>query len=457
MDIDLERSIRQWRAALAATAHLPPEDAQELEDHLRDEIETLRAAGLSPDEAMLVAARRIGNIHEVAGQLAVIDADRAWRQTFAPGPDTAGDRPSTGISPLETAMVAGAALLAALLGKLPRVFGVEFGGAGLEVYLRNLALFVAPVLIGAYYLRRRFSPGILAFVGVTVLAAALAANLYPFAPVGMTSFLVVLHLPLLLWLALGLAYAGDDWRTVRLPLDFLRFTGELVLYSVLIGCGGVVFVALVVALFSAAGLDVVRFAAEYLAFSILLATPVVAAYFVEKKRSLIENLAPVLARIFIPLFLLMMLALIVTVAIQGQVVFASRDVLILVNVLLLLVAGMVLYDLSARRDEPAGRMGAGHWLNLALILAALVIDCIALYAVAARVAGWGPSANKAAALGANILLLINLAGLAVAYLSVAAGKATMARVLAWQVRYLPVYFVWFACVVFAFPPLFGFR
>ena len=94
------------------------------------------------------------------------------------------------------------------------------------------------------------------------IGGALAANLYPYSPGGATSFLVALHLPLLLWLAFCLAYAADGWRTTRVPLDFIRFSGELFIYGVLLLAGGVVLV--VVAFFSAIGVPIADFAQEYL-------------------------------------------------------------------------------------------------------------------------------------------------------------------------------------------------
>lgn len=194
---------------------------------------------------------------------------------------------------------------------------------------------------------------------------------------------------------------------------------------------------------------------EYLGLSLLLATPVVGAYLVEKKRSLIENLAPVLARIFIPLFLLMMVGFIGAVAVRGFALLGDRDILIASDLLLVLIVGMVLYDLSARKE--AGRFALPHAVNLALIVAALVIDCIALYGIAQRLAVWGFSPNKTAALGENLLLAGNLIGLAVAYVRFARGQGTMAGLLEWQVRYLPVYFIWMAFMVFGLPAVFGFR
>jgi hypothetical protein len=153
-----------------------------------------------------------------------------------------------------------------------------------------------------------------------------------------------------------------------------------------------------------------------------------------------------------------MVAFIGAVVLRQQDIIANRNMLILIDILLVLVVGMVLYDLSARTDAGGQqRFTLPHQLNLALILAALVIDCIALYGIAGRLAEYGFSPNKTAALGENILLLGNLIGLAFSYFRVAAGRATYSAVLAWQVRYLPVYFAWMAIVVFVLPVVFRFQ
>lgn len=492
--MDLERAIAAWRDAIRSESNLPEEDLQELEDHLRDELDALRslggrgaggsgegsgggragvgagggtgAAGLTDEEALLIAMRRMGDGRKLGRELARVDADKVWRHfsdvaagqnrdaELGQGSDTKRGGPGRQ-GRGEVAWVVGAALMAAALGKVPLLFGIRMTGTGFELYARNLSLFVVPVLMVMYYLRNRFSAGVAATLAVAVLASGLAVNLYPFRPGGDASFLVVMHLPLFLWLVFGLAYTGDDWRTVRGPLDFIRFSGELFIYGVLILCGSMVLVMLVVFFFGAIGIRVQDFAFEWLAFSLLLATPVIAAYLVEKKRSLIENLAPALARIFIPLFLLMMVAFIGAVVVVGGGFLDNRDILIGSDLLLVLVVGMVLYDLSARREPE--RFSWAHGINLALIIAALIIDCIALYGVAVRLGAWGFSPNKTAALGENLLLLGNLVGLAYAYVRFAAGRASLDGVLSWQVRYLPAYLVWMAFMVFGLPVVFGFR
>ena len=54
------------------------------------------------------------------------------------------------------------------------------------------------------------------------------------------------------------------------------------------------------------------------------------------------------------------------------------------------------------------------------------------------------------------MLLVDLAGLAVATVRFLAGRGAFAAIERWQTRYLPVLFGWCAVVVAVFPPLFAF-
>jgi hypothetical protein len=58
---DMEKQIEQWRAGLAGSESLAGSDINELEGHLRDEMDHLRAVGLSGEEACLVARHRLGD------------------------------------------------------------------------------------------------------------------------------------------------------------------------------------------------------------------------------------------------------------------------------------------------------------------------------------------------------------------------------------------------------------
>ena len=58
--------------------------------------------------------------------------------------------------------------------------------------------------------------------------------------------LTVLHLPIALWLAVGFAYVRGRWFADGGRMNFVRFSGELAIYYVLIALGGGVLTALYV-------------------------------------------------------------------------------------------------------------------------------------------------------------------------------------------------------------------
>jgi hypothetical protein len=182
---------------------------------------------------------------------------------------------------------------------------------------------------------------------------------------------------------------------------------------------------------------------------------VIAAWLVEAKQSVIENMAPVLTLIFTPLFTLLLLAFLATMAWTGSGIAVGREVLIGFDLLLVLVVGLVLYAISAR--EPQKPPGLFDALQLLLVVCALLVDAIALWAIAARISEFGFSANKVAALGENLILLVTLGWSAVLYGRFLAGRVGFTALERWQTAYLPVYALWASVVVVVFPPLFGFR
>jgi hypothetical protein len=56
----VEAQIAEWRAYVARAPAVDGRDVDELEGHLRDQIAELDAAGLTADEAFLVAVKRMG-------------------------------------------------------------------------------------------------------------------------------------------------------------------------------------------------------------------------------------------------------------------------------------------------------------------------------------------------------------------------------------------------------------
>lgn len=446
----LEDQIERWRSFLRRRQAIHSVDVAELEDHLREQIATLTQGGLAPDEAFLIAVKRLGDLDSLSREFAREHSERLWKQLVMPrfaanGPQSAG-RTDAVVALL-------LAVAAALAVKVPALFGMEIKTHP-GFYARNFSLFVLPFLTGYFAWKRQLAPRTLRWLALGFVIAALFANMYPLAPNGHIEALAALHLPIALWLGVGVAYAGGRWREVGGRMDFIRFTGELFIYFVLIALGGGVLMASMAVIFLSVGIEVEPFFESWLLPSGAAGAVVVASWLVEAKQSVIENMAPVLARLFTPLFAAVLLVFLGTVLWTGRGVSIERDVLIAFDLLLVVVLGLLLYSISAR--DPALPPGPFDVLQVVLVLSALMVDAVALWAIAARITEFGFTPNRVAALGENVILLANLAWSAVLYLRFLGGRGPFAALERWQTDYLPVYGVWAALVVIVFPPVFGY-
>lgn len=496
MDARLEALIGAWRDRIGDDA---------LERSLRAHLDELGQAGLAPEEALLVAARRTGTLEAA---LAVLDqgihaghGQRTEDTPLDPADDTAHDpaddaghgrtvdavtdRGGDGLHDqprsFEPAQVAGLwamlglgpdaagrdarrefvvmgalACAAAVAIKAPEVAGVEFENDG-DFYLRNLSLLVLPFLAGYFAWKRRLAPPMLTVVAAAFALPAVLVNVYPFGdgrdPAD-TEVLVALHLPIAMWLVVGMAHAGGDWRSEAKRMDFVRFTGEWVIYYGLIALGGGVLAASTGGIFSAIGIDAGEFIGLWLVPCGAAGAVVVAGWLAESRQGVLERIAPVLTRLFTPLFAAMLASFLLAMALTRRGIDVGRGVLIFFDVLLALVLALVIYSVAAR--DPNAPRGLFDLLQLLLVTAALLVDLLVLGAIVGRLSDFGATPNRIAALGENLVLLANLAWTAWLYLGFWRGRRTFAALARWQTAYAPVYAVWLAAVVVVFPPVFGF-
>jgi hypothetical protein len=448
----LEGQIEQWRSYLRRRRAIQPVDVEELEDHLRGEVAALHRAGLSENEAFLVAVKRMGALDAISNEFAREHSERLWKQLVIASNGTAEP---AGQARTEAIVVFALAIMAAVGVKVPELFGLEWGAPGDEMfYARNFSLFVFPFLTAYFVWKRRVRERTWAWPALAFVAAALFANVYPFETGSDTEALTALHLPIALWLPVGIAYAGGRWGESAGRMDFIRFSGELLIYYALIALGGGVLLALTAGMFGAIGIDFEPVFEDWVPCAVLGAV-IVASWLVEAKQSVIENMAPVLTRIFTPLFALALIAFLGTMIGTGRGIDIEREALIVFDLVLVLVLGLLLYSISAR--DPQAHPDAFDRLLVLLLVSALVADAFALAAIGARISEFGFTPNRVAALGENVILLGNLAWSTVLYVRFLRGRASFASLERWQTAYLPVYSVWAAIVVVGFPPLFGFE
>jgi hypothetical protein len=448
--LSVEGQLDQWRNYLRRRQAIHAVDVAELEDHLRAEIASLVDAGLAADEAFLVAVKRMGSLDALSREFAREHSERLWKQLVVVSQESGEARMH---ARTEAIVAFGLAVAAAVLLKVPALFGLQLDQHA-SFYARNASLFVLPLLTGYFAWKRRLDARTLAVLAAVFVAAGVFANVYPFAPRAATGILTAAHLPIALWLAVGIAYGGARWSQVAGRMDFVRFSGELFIYYVLIALGGGVFTAFMAMIFEAIGINLEPIFQSWVLPCGAIGAVVVASWLVEAKQSVIENMAPVLTRLFTPLFAVMLVAFLATVLWTGHGVDVARNVLIAFDLLLVVVVGLLLYSISAR--DPRSAPGVFDVLQVVLVVSALAADAVALWAIAERIHELGFTPNRVAALGMNVILLANLAGSAVLYIRFLTGAGTFTILERWQTDYLPVYAGWAAFVVVVFPPAFGY-
>jgi hypothetical protein len=448
----LEERIREWRSYVRRRQAIGATDVEELEDHLRSQVADLQEAGLDEEEAFLIGVKRLGELDALSREFAREHSERLWKRLVVADAEESG----TGRS-REALVALGLATAAALAIKVPELFGIRLDGsdAAVSFYVRNVSLLVLPFLAGFFAWKRGLDSVGLLRLAAPFVVGALAVNLFPFTPGGSTELLAALHLPMALWFAVGVGYAGGAWRSHDQRMNYVRFSGEWFIYYVLIALGGGVLMMFTMFIFSAIGLD-----PEWLLESWILpcgaaGAVIVAGWLVEAKQSVIENMAPVLTLLFTPLFTLMLLAFLVTMVWTGSGIAMDREVLIGFDLLLVLVVGLLLYSISAR--DPRAEPGFLDAMQLVLVICALLVDAIALGAIVARISELGFSPNKVAALGENLILVLNLGWAAVLYGRFLRRRTGFAPLERWQTAYLPVYAVWAWIVVVIFPLVFRFQ
>ena len=450
----LESQIAEWRAFVGRAPGVDGHEVEELEDHLRHQVAELHAAGLSDDEAFLVAVKRLGEVDAVAREYARENSGRLWKQLLRDD-----DVSSASAAWLPALLFAAGASLALVAARLV----ADAADEEPAWFARNVGLFVLPFL-AAYLLHRRgLGPRAWLLTAVPFVLAGLVINLYPWdagtgaellgASASDTEVLAALHLPVVLWFVVALPYMGGTLRLHERRMDFVRFTGEWFVYYALIALGGGVLMALTAAVLEPTGIDVERVLELVLTAGVAGAV-VVAAWLVEAKQRVVENMAPVLTMLFTPLFALMLaVAAVAYVATVPGDTF-DRELLTVFDALLVVVLALVLYAISAR--EASSTPGWMDRIQLVAVGCALVLDVLVLGSMISRIGDLGFTPNRTVALGLNLVLLVNLTGAAVLSVRFLSGRSTLHRLERWQTGYLPVFALWAAAVVAVIPPLFGF-
>jgi hypothetical protein len=442
----LESQIAEWRAYVGRAPGVNGRDVDELEDHLRQQIAELNAAGLTADEGFLIAVKRLGEVDDISREFAREHSGRLWKQLFLSGEEAPARASGDWLVPFAFAAAAAVAIQVARLG-------ADFPHEEPSWLARNASLFVLPFLAAYFARQRQLDVRHWVLTAVPFAFAALVVNLYPWDADSDTEVLAIVGLPVALWFVVAYPYMGGTIRLHERRMDFVRFTGEWFIYYNLIALGGGLLMGLTAAILEPTPVDVDEVAAWVLPSGAAGAV-IVAAWLVESKQGVVENMAPVLTLLFTPLFAVMLACAVVVYAATGLGGAFDRELVGVLDALLVVVLALVLYGMSAR--EPTSSPAWMDRIQLVAVVSALVLDVMVLGSMIARIGDLGFTPNRTAALGLNLVLLVNLAGAAWLSARFLTGRSSLHRLERWQTSYLPVFATAAATVVVVLPPLFAF-
>ncbi|TGE07636.1 DUF4153 domain-containing protein [Hymenobacter fodinae] len=350
----------------------------------------------------------------------------------------------------ELLFVVVAAFIAGLIAKIPQLFGLSPD----YFYPRNIAFIVFPLLTAYFAWKQKLPTRTLAVVALLLLGSVVYINALPRNEQSDTLLLACIHLPLFLWAVLGFTYVGPEPASAARRLSFLRYNGDLVVMTAIILLAGGLMTAITIGLFGLIGLRIENFYMQYIGVWGAAAAPIVGTYLVQTNPHLVNKVSPVIAKIFTPLVLVMLIVYLGAVFYTGKDPYNNRDFLLLFN--LLLIGVMALIAFSVAEASKSANRKFENLLLLGLSGVTILVNGVALSAILFRISEWGITPNRLAVLGGNVLILLNLLLVAYRLFKTVQDHQELAAVENSIVSYLPVYGIWAAVVVFVFPLAFHF-
>ena len=337
-------------------------------------------------------------------------------------------------------------------------------------YSRNLAgIFFVPLMI--YFLQRNKSIKFRVSMFLITAGALLYLNFLPSRGENAYQFSKMygafddaltnaeLHIPLFLWLLLGIFYAGKDWKTVPGRTKFLQYNGEVIIYTTILVIGGALLSSITLALL--AFIENTYELSEWYMKNVVVygavAAPLVATFLLDKVIDKRLNIAPTIAKIFTPLFLITTIAYLIIMAVYQKNPFGDREYLFALNILLIIVLGLLIFTISERNPKAAAT--TSDYLNIGLALTIMLLDLIALSAVLFRLSNdiYGLTPNRFAIVGINLLVFVHLFGIVIHYTRFIWNNKSFEKLENWIAGYLPVYAIWAILISILLPVLFWYK
>jgi hypothetical protein len=344
-----------------------------------------------------------------------------------------------------------ASLMAGVIAKLPAILHIneEF------FYPRNIGFIIFPALSAYFAWKNKLSFSKIASIGSLILVSVLFINSLPDVDKSDTSLLSCIHLLLFLWAILGFAFVGEKPNNAEKRLNYLSYNGDVVVMTTLILLAGGIMTGITIGLFSLIGFQIEKFYFENIVVFGLPAAPIVGTYLTQTNPQLVGKVSPVIARIFSPLVVVMLVIYLVAIIYSGKDPYNDREFLLIFNALLIGVMAIIFFSVAETSKTPISR--AEIWVLFLLSVVTILVNGIALSAILFRISEMGITPNRIAVLGGNVLILINLLLVTAQLYKVVSKKADISGVGKSIAYYLPIYCIWTVIVTFLFPLIFGFK
>src|SRR5688500_10540487 len=343
-----------------------------------------------------------------------------------------------------------ASLVAGVIAKLPAVLPISED----FFYPRNIGFIIFPVLSAYFAWKNKLSTGKIAIIAGTMLVGVIFINSLPDVKKSDTLILSCIHLLLFLWSILGFAFVGEINNNDERRLSYLKYNGDLVVMTTLILIAGAIMTGITIGLFSLIGFNIEKFYFENIVIFGLPAAPIVGTYLIQTNTQLVGKVSPVIAKIFSPLVLVTLVIYLIAMIYSGKNPYNDREFLLIFNALLIGVMAIIFFSIA---ETSRTKNTTEVWVLLLLSVVTIIVNGIALSAILFRISEWGITPNRAAVLGGNVLILINLLLVTTQLFRAASKKADLNNVGKAISFFLPIYCIWVAIVTFLFPFLFGFK
>ncbi|MHA7128058.1 DUF4153 domain-containing protein [Algoriphagus namhaensis] len=340
-------------------------------------------------------------------------------------------------------------LIAGIYAKFPALFSIDED----FFFPRNISFLVFPFLAAYFAWKNQIAAKKIIPIAAIIGICLVYINLVPDQPSDVVH-LVFIHMPLLLWGVLGLAFSGADFKNLDARLAYLRFNGDAIVLGAILILAGAALSGLTIGLFELIGIDIEDFYVKYILVFGAASIPPFATFLTQTNPQLVDKVSPVIAKIFSPLVLFMLLAYLIAIVYSGKDPYNDREFLLLFNMLLIGVLALIFFSIA---ESSENQKPSGSWVLTALSAVTIIVNGIALSAIVFRISEYGITPNRLAVLGVNVLMLIHLILVFRSLWLAQKGAKNFAQVGQTIARYLPVYFLWTLVVVFIFPLVFGFK